>query len=112
MSGRPLWLQHEKYSSQLQMSLKVPEGRKVELEEQARGERLSTTKTGQQGALAKHTDKQRPESERQSVTSAAAPCPVMSSRLVCFRGPGVSAHAPLRPALLVGRGGLWEQDSL
>lgn len=51
--GTPLWLQHEKYSSQLQMSLKVSEGRKAELEAelQTRGERTCTTKTGQQGAL-------------------------------------------------------------
>lgn len=51
----PLWLQHEKYSSQLQMSLKVSDGHKAELEEQTRGEKLSSTKTGQQGAHAIHT---------------------------------------------------------
>lgn len=50
-----LWLQHEKYSSQLQMSLKVSDGHKAELEEQTKGEKLSSTKTSQQGANTKHT---------------------------------------------------------
>lgn len=46
----PLLLQHEKYSSQLQMSLKASEGKKAELEERPRGDRVPSTKSVQQGA--------------------------------------------------------------
>lgn len=72
-------MQHEKYSSQLQMSLKVSDGHKAELEEQTRGEKLSSTKTGQQGAHAKHTFNLHQESKRWCVMSPVSPIEVISS---------------------------------
>ncbi|KAM6992776.1 centrosomal protein of 170 kDa protein B isoform 1-T1 [Tautogolabrus adspersus] len=45
VSQRLLLLQHEKYSSQLQMSLKAAEGNKVEAEEKPRAEKTPSTKS-------------------------------------------------------------------
>lgn len=55
------------------MSLKVSDGHKAELEEQTRGEKLSSNKTGQQGAHAKQTVNQQQESERWCVMLPATP---------------------------------------
>ncbi|MEQ2277611.1 hypothetical protein XENORESO_005200, partial [Xenotaenia resolanae] len=40
---------HEKYSSQLQMSLKAAEGKKSDEEEGQRGDKMTTTKSVTQG---------------------------------------------------------------
>lgn len=44
-----LLFQHEKYSSQLQMSLKPSEGKKSDVDERARGEKAQSTKSLTQG---------------------------------------------------------------
>lgn len=46
-----LLFQHEKYSSQLQMSLKASEGKKTELQDRTKVEKIQSTKTLTQGAL-------------------------------------------------------------
>lgn len=44
-----LLFQHEKYSSQLQMSLKPSEGKKSDVDERPRGEKAQSTKSLAQG---------------------------------------------------------------
>lgn len=61
------------------MSLKVSDGHKGELEDQTRGEKLSSTKTGQQGAHTKHTVNQQQESERWCVMLPVTQCGLISS---------------------------------
>ncbi len=48
---RSLLFQHEKYSSQLQMTLKASEGKKTELEDRTRAEKTPSAKSMTQGML-------------------------------------------------------------